>query len=114
MTMPPKGRADFLELGDWNAACSMCGRKRKASQLVKNWQGMWRCAEHNETRQPQDFVRGIPDIQTPPWTQPEADTFTPVCFPNGISAVPGYATPGCMIPGYISPFNTIPGFNNNG
>lgn len=63
------GQADDLRLGDWNARCSMCNKKRKASELVKNWQGMWRCPEHNEPRHPQDFVRGIPDIQTPPWTQ---------------------------------------------
>ena len=70
MGTPVKGRADYLDLGDWNALCSMCGRKRKASTMVKNWQGQWRCPEHNEPRQPQDFVRGVPDIQTPPWTQP--------------------------------------------
>ena len=76
MSGPIKGRADYLELGDWNAVCSMCGRKRKASWLVKNWQGMWRCPEHNEPRQPQDFVRAVPDVQTPPWVQPmPADVF---------------------------------------
>lgn len=75
MSYPTKGRADYLDLGDWNAVCSMCGRKRKASTMEKNWQGMYRCPEHNEPRQPQDFVRGIPDIQTPPWVQPPADEF---------------------------------------
>ena len=70
------GRADYLLLGDWNAVCEMCGRKRKASMLVKNWQGGWRCPEHNEPRQPQDFVRATPDTQTPPWAQPmPADSF---------------------------------------
>lgn len=66
------GRADYLELGQWNARCSMCSFKRKSGTLVKNWQGMWRCPEHNEPRQPQDYVRGVPDRQTPPWTQPQA------------------------------------------
>lgn len=64
------GRADYLELGDWNAVCFECGRKRKASQLKKHWQGYFVCPEHWEPRQPQDFVRSVPDIQTPPWTQP--------------------------------------------
>lgn len=64
---------DYLELGSWNALCSMCGRKRKASELVKNWQGMYRCPEHNEARHPQDFVRAVPDVQTPPWVQPQPD-----------------------------------------
>ena len=78
MGTPGKGRADFLDLGDWNAVCSMCGRKRKASQMVKNWQGMYRCPEHNEARHPQDFVRAVPDVQTPPWVQPPADAYTNV------------------------------------
>lgn len=106
------GQADYLELGQWNARCSMCSFKRKSGTLVKNWQGMWRCPIHNESRQPQDFVRAVPDIQTPPWTQPQAgDVFLPVCSPNGNSAIPGYATAGCAKPGYISPSNTIPAFN---
>lgn len=64
------GRADFLQLGDWNVQCYQCGFKGKASQMVKNWQGYYVHPEHNEPRQPQDFVRAIPDLQTPPWTQP--------------------------------------------
>ena len=68
------GRADFYKEGDWNAACSMCGRKRKASTMVKNWQGMWRCPEHNDTRHPQDFVKALPEITTPPWVQPQTDS----------------------------------------
>lgn len=96
---PVKGRADFWEPGDYNAACSICGRKRKASQMVQNWQGQWRCPEHNEPRQPQDFVRGIQDIQTPPWVQLETDIDVQICTFNGISAIPGVALPGCMLPG---------------
>lgn len=95
---PVKGRADHLELGDWNAACSMCGRKRKASTMVKNWQGLYRCPEHNEPRQPQDFVRGTQDIQTPPWVQPETDIDIQVCTLNGNSAIPGFALPDCSLP----------------
>ena len=70
MGYPGKGRADHLELGDWNAQCYQCGRKRKASTLMRHWQGYWVCPEHWEARHPQDFVRGIPDVVTPPWTQP--------------------------------------------
>src|SRR3990167_7801756 len=71
-----KGIADHLKLGDYNAACSMCGRKRTASTLVKKWQGMYRCPDHNEPRHPQEFVRAVPDMQTPPWTQPPVDGFS--------------------------------------
>jgi hypothetical protein len=64
------GRADFLQLGDWNTVCYQCGFKRKASQLEKNWQGYYVCPEHNEPRQTQDFVRGVMDHQSVPWAQP--------------------------------------------
>lgn len=95
------GKADFLKLGDYNAICSECGFKRKASQLVKNWQGQYRCPEHNEVRHPQEFVRAIPDVQTPPWVQPAADTFVGVCSPNGLTAYPDAATPDCVLPDYV-------------
>ena len=99
MSGPTKGRADYYAFGDWNVACSMCGRKRKASMMVKNWQGMWRCPEHNEERQPQDFVRGVPDNMTPPFIQPQTDTDIEICTFNGVSAIPGVSLPGCMVPG---------------
>lgn len=68
--MDGKGNHDYLALGDWNVVCYECGRKRKGSELKRHWQGYYVCAEHWEPRQPQDFVRGTQDIQTPPWTQP--------------------------------------------
>lgn len=97
------GQPNYFAGGDWNAVCSECGRKRKASQLVKNWQGLYRCPEHNEPRQPQDFVRGVKDDQSVPWAQLPAgkDTtkFVSICTLNGQAALPGYAIPGCMVPG---------------
>jgi hypothetical protein len=64
------GRADFWADGDWNVQCFQCGFKGKASQMERNWQGYWVHPEHNEPRQTQDFVRGVPDNQTAPWVQP--------------------------------------------
>jgi len=99
------GRADYYADGDYNVVCFECGRKRKASYMKKHWQGYWVCPEHWEPRHPQDFVRGIPDNQTPPWTQPEpADSFvTADCTLLTRSAVPGYAVPGCVYPAYVPP-----------
>lgn len=94
-----KGRADYLKLGDHNATCSMCGFVRKAAELVKNWQGLYRCPEHNEPRHPQDFVRGSSDEQSVEWSQPPQDTDIFICTFNGQSAIPGWALPGCSIPG---------------
>lgn len=98
------GRADYFEEGSWNVRCSMCFFKRKASTMVKNWQGLYRCREHDEPRHPQDYVRAVADVQTPPWTQsPGTDVYVSFCTPNGLSAVPGSGEPGCMTPGYLSP-----------
>ena len=101
------GRADYLDLGNWNAVCFECGRKRKASTLMKHWQGYYVCPEHWEPRQTQDFVRAIPEKPAPPWVQPMSDTFLPFCAPNDQSAIPNYAQPGCAKPDYLSPANTI-------
>lgn len=95
-----KGKADFLELGGWNVVCYECGRKFKASVMKRHWQGYYVCPRHWEARHPQDFVRGVQDVQTPPWTQPmPADSFALFCTPNGVSAISGLAMPGCSIPG---------------
>ena len=97
--MGVKGRADYYEHGSWNVACSMCGRKRKASDVVRNWQGLYRCPEHDEPRQPQDYVRNVKDDTSVPFAQPETDSYILVCTFNGSSAIPWYAIPGCSIPG---------------
>ena len=56
--------------------------------LRRHWQGMYRCTKCWEPRQPQDFVRAIPDIQTPPVVQPEpADIF--VALSEGITTEVG-------------------------
>lgn len=75
------GQADYLALGDWNAACAECGRKRKASEMVQvppgvPGAGLYVCPEHWRPQQPQDFVRGIPDNLSVPWSQPQVDIFT--------------------------------------
>ena len=103
MSTPGRGKADYLDLGDYNAQCYECGRKFKASTLLRHWQGYYVCPEHWEPRHTQDFVRGVPDAVIPPWVQPMHETFTRFCTPNGLSAVPGQAQPGCMVPGYLSP-----------
>lgn len=74
--MTQRGRADFWDPGQWNTVCYECGRKRKAGTLKRHWQGYYVCPEHWEARQPQDFARGVPDTQLPPWVQPmPADLF---------------------------------------
>jgi len=97
MARPLRGRADYLELGDWNAACWQCGRKRKASTLIKHWQGYWVCPEHWEQRQPQDFVRSVPDVIDPPWQQPQEDFFPPMCSWLGRNGIADVGVADCAI-----------------
>lgn len=95
---------NYFSSGDYNVVCYECGAKRKGSMLLRHWQGYYVCPEHWEMRQPQDFVRGVPENMTPPWSQPApSDVFTTMCTPNGRSAVPGQAVPGCVVPGYLDP-----------
>lgn len=99
------GRADYLKLGDNNAICFECGRKRKASELKKHWQGYYICEEHWEPRHPQDYVKAIQEKPTPAWSQPGgADIFAATCMPNDQTAIPRRAVPGCVRPGFVSPF----------
>lgn len=61
-----------FDSGDWIAICDVCGRKFKALTLTKRWDGLMVCKADFEIRQPQDFVRGVADVQAPPWARPEA------------------------------------------
>jgi hypothetical protein len=71
--------------------------------LIKQWQGFYVCPEHWESRQSQDFVKAQADIETVPWSQSQpADVFVYVCSPNGMTAIPRQAIPGCAMPSYIS------------
>ena len=59
------------ENGSWNVICDVCGRQYKSYELQMRWDGVMVCSGDWEPRQPQDFVRGIADIQAPKWTRPE-------------------------------------------
>jgi hypothetical protein len=95
----------YLKLGSWNAICDRCGRKFKASELKKTWDGFWVCEYDYETRHPQELLRGVKDNQYVPWTRPEGeDHFTDICSVLGRSAIAGYAEAGCSVAGlYVNP-----------
>lgn len=66
--------------------------------MEKNWQGLYRCPEHNDIRQPQDFVRGVKDDISVPWAQVPQRVFVQICSMNTQSAIPDIGAPDCMIP----------------
>ena len=93
------------ESGKWKGVCDICGRIFKNTHLKKSWDGFMVCPSDWETRHPQDFVRGVADYQAPPWTRPEApDRFAPVCTPESMTGIAGYAGAGCAKPS--KPFPT--------
>lgn len=101
-TTPTKGRADYLELGSWNVACAECGRKFKAEEMRQlppgvPGGGMWVCLPHWNQRQPQDFVRGIPERMAPPYVQPQLDYF-PVVTNELTSSATTAASDVCTYP----------------
>jgi hypothetical protein len=55
------GAADFYKHGDNNVICDVCGRKFKASHCKFKWNNMLACQVCFETRNPQDFVKGVKD-----------------------------------------------------
>ena len=63
------------------------------------------CNGDYEPRQPQDFVRGVADVQTPAWSRPEAqDSFITVSDPlfDGCGIV-GLGVVGISIVGKAAP-----------
>jgi len=97
---PSRGPEDYFSAGDWNLYCSICGSKMKMSGAVRNWQGMWRHPWCNEPRPEQDFVHSINSREMAiPVAQKMGEIDVQICTFNGLSAIPGYALPGCSIPG---------------
>ena len=65
-----KGKKDYLDLGNFNAICDVCGFKFKASELRRRWDGFMVCDSDYEQRHPQDLIRGVPDNSSTPWSRP--------------------------------------------
>jgi hypothetical protein len=78
------GNKDYLELGNWNAICDVCGFKFKASELKRRWDGFMVCDKDFEQRHPQDLIRLKPDRQATPWARPvPEDQFVTVAPVDG-------------------------------
>jgi len=58
--------------GEWNAICDSCGRKFKASQLQKRWDGFMVCSEDWEPRHIADFIKAPNPEKAIPWSRPES------------------------------------------
>lgn len=63
-----------------NGICDFSGFKVKLKNMVKNWDGAMVDKRFVDKRNPQDFVRGVPDRQDLPFARPES----PDVFIEGI------------------------------
>ena len=83
--------------GTWRAICDRCGFEFPSDELIKDWQGLMVCHKDYETRHPQDFVRGVPDNPSTPWSRPEPpDTFVFVCDAWSSSPLADFGEADCM------------------
>lgn len=60
----------FYKPGSWYRICDRTGMAVRAERTSREWQGLIVRKEVWEVRQPQDFVRGVSDIQTVPFPRP--------------------------------------------
>jgi hypothetical protein len=73
---------NHLQLGNWNALCDSCGRKFKALDLKKRWDGLMVCKEDFELRHPSDFLRVQKEKITVEFSRPYPayDNYIPVTY----------------------------------
>lgn len=105
---------NFFKDGQWNCLCPICGFKKKSSDMRKRWDGQMVCKDDLDPRHPQDFVRGVQDNNSIPFTYAEpSDTFVPlVC--SIASARAGVAVAGCAVTGNEQEYSSVPSGTNNG
>jgi len=66
----------FFKMGSFYRISERTGFATRAENTKREWQGLFVEKRVFEPRQPQDFVRGVPDIQTVPYSRPRpADVF---------------------------------------
>jgi len=102
-----------LILGNWNALCDSCGRRFKASELQKRWDGLMVCSDDFEQRHPSDFLRVSKEKIAVEWARPfpAEEHFIRSCTTEGSSGMASYAVAGCMRAGVPFPTSdTIPRF----
>lgn len=87
------------KVGSSNCICQRCGLKFPVERIVKEWTGLWVCDSLAngcyEERNPQDFVRSLPEKMYVYPALPDPDTAFE-CYTDAIS---GYATVGCCVVG---------------
>lgn len=95
--------------GNWVALCDSCGRKFKALDLQRRWDGLMVCKEDYELRHPSDFLRVQREKIAVAFSRPYplADVFTGyTCSIVEINPVANIATADCARVGITLPYET--------
>jgi len=88
--------------GNWNALCDSCGRKFKALDLKRRWDGLMVCKDDYELRHESDFLRVQKEKITVEFSRPypATDTFISyICSVSGRYAMADVGTADCMVVG---------------
>jgi len=97
---------NHLLLGNWNALCDSCGRKFKASDLQKRWDGLMVCKEDWEQRHFQDLLRVQKEKIAVPFSRPYPITDTYIRYTCSVYerwAKADQATADCATIGWNAP-----------
>ena len=97
---------NYPDLGNWNALCDSCGRKFKALDLKRRWDGLMVCTEDFELRHPQDFLRVQKERISVDFSRPypTQDTFLPyVCSVSGVYGMADVGSADCAQADKYSP-----------
>jgi hypothetical protein len=66
------GREFYYKPGSFYRICDRTGFAFRAERTQSEWQGLIVSRKVWEIRQPQDYVRGVPDDQTVPYARPRS------------------------------------------
>jgi hypothetical protein len=81
----------YFQSGTWNLICDVCGKKIKAADSKKRWDGLIVCQKDFEFDHPQKFLRVRSDPKAVPYNRHEAlDQFVTVNYADTVYVFPVY------------------------
>ena len=79
-----QGPKDYLDLGNHNVICDVCGFKFKGNELRRRWDGFMVCPADFEHRHPQDTIKIPREKPLPSYVRPvPPDQFVTVAPVDG-------------------------------
>lgn len=79
----------FYKPGSWYVIDDLTGVAQRVENTRKTWDGNIVADDVYESRQPQDFVRGVRDDPSVKWDRPRPSTFTFVALDDALYSEDG-------------------------